>query len=788
MTIESGVAALQSSKNLPRLLALLSIGLLLPLLAVVPVSGQSQVAPRIVEHTVRSSGQGQAGTLTLALRTEGNVEFRQFFLDTDQSSATGYAGGYDVLVENGFVYRFGGANGGAEWQWKPEPIAVEQTMASATASQWIISRATLAPGDGAINYLIRATSADGTAEATGVGLAPGSLAITSSTANYDPNSDVVSVEFSSAGRFDRKIILIDADNNQASGYSGGFEILVENGSIFRHIGAIADSWQWEPSGTATGPLGAAALQDSVQWTLPAGLVQPGVPLRFVLQQDQPNIQRVSDGMVSGAPGSVGGEVRSFTLNDDTDPFANPERGLYLYSTLSNASNASNGAGYSWSGIDFANERAKGRSLILLLVELENEIDNESLSPALKTELASTLAQIDDAGFKVVFRARYKSASGGRDEPEMARIQNHISELAAIIAGRRSAVAFVEAGMIGAWGEWHASGRFDLTDNAVVAAVANGVVGTWVAELNGTYVGVRRPRFKVDAGLPNASKVGHYNDCFLYNATHRGTYDDGLGLPGSEARRYLQGDGGGGDTASVPIGGETCGLEGFEDNGGPNYRYAVDNDGQPLGSTSAAAIDRYAPNPGSSADICAKGQRALRDYRFTYLNNRIIESEPLTSGANVTSYWPWQWRAGGCWASIQKDLGYRFDLQSVTVAGPLRPGAPLQVSVEVANKGYAKLYRTRAVELVFLSGGQVRATVPLSNIDPTQWLPGTTLTQTDTVTVPALPLGSFTLGLRMADPFAPENPRHSVRFANDGWNETLGVHEFTGNDLQVQSGP
>jgi len=334
------------------------------------------------------------------------------------------------------------------------------------------------------------------------------------------------------------------------------------------------------------------------------------------------------------------------------------------------------------------------------------------------------------------------------------VKTHISQLAGVLNNNPGALAYVEAGMVGAWGEWNCTTLYrDPATGAVVDTIETrsllvpAIVGTWVQELSRGFIGVRTPRLKFDNYSTGAggdgSRVSFYNDCFLKNETHTGTYEFTSPIGSIEQQRnYVQQQ-----TRSVPIGGENCGWD-------ETYDAALSN-------------DIYAPS-GAFGNFCEKGRQALRDYRFTYLNNRYDVS------------WITNWMAEGCWDDIQKELGYRFDLEKIKLNGTLSPGNNLTIDLKVTNNGYAKLYKKRNVELVFSrTDNSFSDSVVLPGINPTSWLPGLTSNQSATISIPAsLPPGSYELGVRLPDPDNPGNPLQAIRFANEGWSGQSGVQVFT----------
>lgn len=566
--------------------------------------------------------------------------------------------------------------------------------------------------------------------------------ITSTSGEISSNGEIT-LTFNSTGVYVRKQVFIDTDINPATGFDAGYDALVEDGYLYEYNGAGGSDWSWAAAGTASGPLGNG--NDSATWVFDesvVGGVVVGAPLLFRLQDSAGSTDQT---------GNLTSLQTTFYPLDDSGTFANPERGLYQYTKIE----ADNAGNYVWSGADAASLRADGKSLVLLIVDMRNEVNSADLPSSLLNELDATLNYLESNGLKAVFRGRYKEDEGGcpanpiYEPSSVSTILDHIEDLAEVMNNYPAAIAYIEAGMIGRWGEWNCS-IHDIND----PQLALDVVGTWLSEIPDRFVGLRRPRFKADAPFSSSqsARVSHYNDCFLYNSGHRGTYDPGVSMTTvQEYRDYLQGTNAtNGETYSVPMGGESCGMD-------PDY---------------PASGDTYAPIAGQANEFCAKGQLAFRDYRYSYL-----------SAWETT--WPLNWIAEGCWSQVQQELGYRFDLDRVDIIGNVFPGAAVTVEFEVQNDGYARLYRSRDAELIFATGATVVERVTLPGVDPADWVPGSSI-DTVNITIPSsLNPATYQIGVALPDPDAIANPLHSIRFANDNWDETTGVQYF--GQLTVSAG-
>jgi ABC-type phosphate/phosphonate transport system ATPase subunit len=72
-------------------------------------------------------------------------------------------------------------------------------------------------------------------------------------------------------------------------------------------------------------------------------------------------------------------------------------------------------------------------------------------------LADGLARARDVGVKVILRFVYNEDSSGNDTT-LNRMIKHIEQIQSngILVNNADVIAVVQAGFIGAWGEWHSS--------------------------------------------------------------------------------------------------------------------------------------------------------------------------------------------------------------------------------------------------------------------------------------------------------------------------------------------
>lgn len=383
---------------------------------------------------------------------------------------------------------------------------------------------------------------------------------------------------------------------------------------------------------------------------------------------------------------------------------NPERGFYDVIDLVN-------------GRSFTGLRTKGITLGLAQIRLDS-FRTRALDQAVLDRITTGLSRVRAAGIKVILRLQYNDGPVGAADATLDRIRGHVAQLQPILAANADVIAFVQAGLIGAWGEWHSSTNgLDTTANrrAVVDALLAAVPTDRMVQ-------VRTPHF-VSAMFPGGAltaaqaftgtaraRVGHHNDCFLASADDFGTYQS----PVETGKTFIATD-----SQFTPMGGETCAVN--------------------------------APR-----SDCASATQEMARLHFTYLNS-LYHPDVLRS-----------WTTQGCMPDVKARLGYRLVLDRVEHPARLVPGAELQLTLALRNTGYASPLNARPVEIV-LDGPGGRRTLAAAGVDPRRWLPGSHEVPL-AVTVPAdLAPGSYRVAVRLPDAAATlaARPDYAIQFANTG---------------------
>ena len=412
-----------------------------------------------------------------------------------------------------------------------------------------------------------------------------------------------------------------------------------------------------------------------------------------------------------------------------DIFPNPERGfIRTFSVFSE--------GVALSAPQLTSLRNQNVSLILRVIYLD-AFKSQDLSAKQLTLIQNDLNKIREAGIKTILRFAYTDDMAGTDAP-FNIIARHIDQLQPVFESNQDVIAFIQAGFIGAWGEWHSSSNGLATiDNQRL--VLTKLLSALPA---GIMVQVRTPGVKqqifnttnpvgsdIAYSAENRARVGHHNDCFLSGGTNYGTYSN------IEAEKKYISD----EALYVPAGGETC-----------------------------PPTDGYNPS-------CIEGRNEMKLLKWTYLN--LDWYQPTINA----------WKSSGCFDEFQTNLGYRLALVSGLFPASAAANANLAVKLSVINKGYAPLYNKKITYLVLKNKSTSQYYEVAMAIDLRTCKPGATIEINESVSLAGIPSGEYDLYLRIADKAANLKPRieYAVRLANtNGWVEENGGMNNLKQQLQI----
>ncbi len=439
--------------------------------------------------------------------------------------------------------------------------------------------------------------------------------------------------------------------------------------------------------------------------------------------------------------------RAASFTESNAGFTNPERGWWVFLS-ENFINVAD------SDIVWVQTTYPEAALGYAVVRLDN-YRNQTLPQSFLDGITAAFAKVRARGMKVVLRFAYNypgsEASPVVDDAPLARVLEHIGQIAPIVQANSDVVFVWQAGFIGMWGEGHSSTN-GLDSPANKATIRDALLNvlpsnrflmwryppdqiTWDAT----------PGEETDAfGASRKARIGMYNDCFMSSDTDVGTYDDNPTIR-AQQRGYVAAR-----SAIVPFGGETC-------------------------NAAAAAQQRR-----SCSAILGEGAQ----FHMSYLNRTYYDAFHT------------QWQTEGCFDDVSRKLGYRWVLTKSNVPLTLVRGRTASASISIKNVGWARLYNPRALKLWLVAHSNPNAT-PIeltTSHDPRALRPG----EERSFLLNGAIAGGAATGVYDVFVAAPDaaaalatNARYSIRFANSddaaksqAWDATRGAFK-TGLTVTLQ---
>lgn len=432
---------------------------------------------------------------------------------------------------------------------------------------------------------------------------------------------------------------------------------------------------------------------------------------------------------TAAPGTAAQPWVEKVYQPSEEVLANPERGLYVE-------------------IDDRRKRPLDRARLRCLTDdgvtllqrlyylkgyRDRPLDSEQLD-LIRNDFATSRA----AGMKVILRFAYSSRIGEPDAPRTI-VLRHLRQLRPLLRENADLILTVQAGFIGAWGEWHASTN-GLTEPEAMREIAFALLDALPVDRT---IQVRTPKQKqllLQETAPltdpppdrsqRVARIGHHNDCFLADETDTGTYRrDRL-----EADRLYVAN----DSRYVPVGGETC-----------------------------------RPGPRSDPE---RARAELKRMHWSFLN--------LAYHRRVIA----KWRDAGFLDELRRKLGYRLRLVSARFSVTPGVNGALRGEITVANDGWAAPIHDRPIVVVLVDDrGRRRFTCEVA-CDVRDAYPGENRVWRIEAPLPkGLPSGVYSVNLIAADPSPrlKNDPRYSIRFANTGLRSTSDGAVDLGIEIAVE---
>lgn len=378
-----------------------------------------------------------------------------------------------------------------------------------------------------------------------------------------------------------------------------------------------------------------------------------------------------------------------------------------------------------------------------------------------------------AGLKAVLRFAYEKSMEEKAGPTLDVILGHLDQLAPLIRKNADVIFVLQAGFVGAWGEWHSSANRLERSRSTLAAVMEKLLEILPAD---RMTQVRVPKYKkwvLEGGGPvldvssafggtPAARIGFHNDGFLAGQTCGGTWLEKpfFSNPGNPEFDYMTIE-----SAYLPVDGELfwSDIEGRVDGFRAAERMRLHH------YSSFSIAHSYSGMEGALLGIdtwmtTSMDPARVAEAKLPVSDGYFEDAERRPVARTQFEY-------------LRDHLGYRIELREASWPETTRAGAPLPVSVSLVNCGFSTLINPRPVFLALINAQDQVAWTHSLDANPRTWQPFAPgdpeyapLTHTakgGAVLPPDLAPGAYLVGLWMPDAAETlrEDARYAVRAAN-----------------------
>ncbi len=307
-------------------------------------------------------------------------------------------------------------------------------------------------------------------------------------------------------------------------------------------------------------------------------------------------------------------------------------------------------------------------------------------------------EVRNAGIKVNLRFAYlEDMTSGKNEATDEIMLAHMKQLKPLVEKNKDVIHVVEAGFIGAWGEWH-SDKLDHDRTAIL----KGVLDMTPEDI---YVQVRHPDYKnlIDKDNPDYARIGIHNDAFFGDTGTKRVEAAGNLAPG-----YDEWNQGIAEAAYAPAGGEL-----FWGNQCP---YEIDGY-EAIKQFSKFRQTSFSIHHSFIEDGAGKGYSMEK-----WLEQPITKEWCLENGVNFAPGWFLD--DGGntiernVFEFVRDHFGYKLEADYFLLKGDLKAGNKVTVGIDIINYGMSAAFNMESGFAILDKDGNVVTAIKAG--DPEKW--------------------------------------------------------------------
>lgn len=408
-----------------------------------------------------------------------------------------------------------------------------------------------------------------------------------------------------------------------------------------------------------------------------------------------------------------------------------------------------------------------------------EIINKPIAPKHFEAMQTFFDKLRELGMKAVLRFAYEKDMGRAPiGPMEADIKRHTQQLKPFLEANKDVILVVQAGFIGAWGEWHSSVHGLENSDEIKKNIL-----TQICDMapESRMVQVRVPAFKnlLKEDAMRYNRLSFHDDFIVIKQPHAGDGEMSEGKPYYEQivreSPYLIVDG------ELPWGFWSVNNDPDDEQGS----WLIDGAQTARRLflqhfTSLSAIHNY--KEGNATEKFSMqywketpiSEQFLIANKMPFSNTYFLKKDGTKATRSEFDY-------------IRDHLGYRIELQQLKVNPEWKKGTQNHVDISLINRGFSTLFNEHPVYLVLIDSAGNVCHSTLTGVQVNDWQPyhpqdagRTPLLHhiPASIDLPAtFPAGTYQLGLWIPDGSKTlmYDPRYAIRCANSDvdWITTTG---------------
>ena len=387
----------------------------------------------------------------------------------------------------------------------------------------------------------------------------------------------------------------------------------------------------------------------------------------------------------------------------------------------------------------------------------NPYRNSKIPQSYLDNFQKDMDALREVGLKAVIRFAYNFNANDLDDAPKNRVLEHITQLKPYLEENYDVIAFMEAGFIGKWAEWHGSSNnllgsewsFDVNQNTrdIYAALMDALPSN------------RMMAFRY---IPQIQNILNQTTCENNSGVFH-EFSESIAFSGSDRARTGRQDDwffGNNGSNSGTWSGNSAIRECQKDYLEELSKYV------PISTGETQEFSDYSKNTSPIADL----------KRFHYAS---LSMNPGNEGQTLINHW----KSNGIYNEMAKRFGYRLSLITSTAPTQLANNGTLSLSITIKNDGFGTPYNPRLFEVILRN----QSTSTLfkyditnqdgNNLDPRWWFwENGQMSKNINISVGDIPKGKYDVLLHLPDP-APKlygRPEYSIRLANENtWEASTG---------------